>query len=362
MTILARYDLAIEQGEITNDPLQRQILPHLQRIADELSNDKRSWLRRGQKKLIPGIYLYGPVGAGKTYLIDLFYDAIGERRKARFHFHHFMQQVDAELRRLQGQQDPLRKIAANLAKTTRVLCLDEFLVHDIADAMILGELLQNLIAQGVILVATSNTRPDDLYLNGLQRIRFLPAIDLLKRHCEVLVLADNRDYRLGRTPLLKAYLTPLSEENEQILNQQFHAISANVSEQTKICIQNREIPCIKYSERAIWFNFDVLCNIPRSQLDYLEIAGRFETVFVSKVPVLSRDDTTKALLFMHFIDVMYDKGVRVILSAAVGIEQLYSEGAVSVSFQRTLSRLHEMQSIDYLRRHKRREDVQMPVN
>ncbi len=351
MTLIEQYDRAIAQGEITDDPLQRQLLPHLQRLSDDLLPSKQSWFKRGRKKQIAGIYLYGPVGAGKTYLVDMFYESVAETHKKRFHFHHFMQQIDAQLRRLQGQKDPLRRIAANWAKTTRLLFLDEFLVHDIADAMILGELLQALIAHDIVLVATSNTRPDDLYLNGLQRARFLPAIDLLMRHCEVLVMADNRDYRLGRTPLLQAYLSPLNESTEHILTQQFEAIAMHVQNNVEINVQNRLIPCVKCSDRAIWFKFDVICHLPRSQLDYLEIADRFDTVFVSEIPALGSTDTTGALLLTNLIDVLYDRGTRLIVSAAVPIERLYPQGEVRKSFQRTMSRMQEMQSVDYLRRH-----------
>ncbi len=355
MTLIEQYDLAIARAEITDDPLQRQLLPHLQRVADELISPKHAWFKRGRKKQVTGLYLYGPVGAGKTYLADMFYEGVEELHKKRFHFHHFMQQVDAQLRHLQGQKDPLRRIAADWAKTTRLLFLDEFLVLDIAHAMILGELLRALIAEDIVLVATSNTRPDDLYLNGLQRARFLPAIDLLKSHCEVLVLADNRDYRLGRTPLLQAYLSPINQSTEHILTQQFAAIAIDVEQEVEVSIQNRLIPCVKRSARAVWFKFDVICNMPRSQLDYLEIADQFDTVFVSEIPVLGSADTVRTLLLTNFIDVMYDKGVRLIISAAVSIERLYPQSDVRKSFQRTISRMQEMQSVDYLRRHSRRQ-------
>ncbi|WP_133128304.1 cell division protein ZapE [Legionella nagasakiensis] len=355
MTLIEQYNSALACGAITDDPVQRQMLEHFQRLVDELHAAKRSWFRYGKKKTWQGIYLYGPVGGGKTYLMDLFYQGVGIQQKSRFHFHHFMQQVDAQLRRLQGHQDPLRNIAANLAKSTRLLCLDEFFVHDIADAMILAELLQALFNHGVILVATSNTEPDNLYLNGLQRVRFLPAIELIKSHCQVLALPENRDYRLGRALLPETYLFPLNDLTNQKLHRQFDATSTKIVSEGKLTIQNRFIPFVKCSEHAVWFVFNVICNSPRSQLDYLEIAERFDVVFISEIPKLARDDTVRAILLIHFIDVMYDKGVRVIFSAAVPAEQLYTEGAVRHDFQRTLSRLEEMQSSDYLSRHARRE-------
>ncbi len=354
MILVEQYEAAIAQGEINDDPQQRQLLTHFQRLSDELGKPKHTWFRRRYKKPIMGIYVHGPVGGGKSYLMDLFYKYVGERHKTRFHFHQFMQQIDAQLRRLQGQKDPLRKIAANVAKTTRLLCLDEFMVYDIADAMILAELLQALFTHDVILTATSNIPPNELYLNGLQRVRFLPAIDLVKAHCEVLNLSDNCDYRLGRTPNLEAYLSPLNDATAQDMHQQFAALATTPEEDTKLVIQKRVIPYVKLSGRVVWFKFDVICNLPRSQLDYLEVADRFDTVFLSEVPQLKSSDTSRAILLIHFIDVMYDKGVRLIMSAAVLPDQLYVTGVMQKEFQRTLSRLKEMQSVDYIRRHRRR--------
>ncbi|ASQ44890.1 cell division protein ZapE [Legionella clemsonensis] len=355
MTLIKRYEEIIASGEIEDDPIQRTVLASMQRVCDELRLPRRSWFNWLQKLPQPiGLYLYGPVGVGKTFLMDLFYEQVEEQHKARIHFHHFMQQVDGQLRHLQGQKDPLRRIATELAKTIRLLCFDEFLVHDVADAMILAELLRALFAQGIVLVATSNTQPDDLYLNGIRRERFLPAIALIKTHCEVLCLGEKRDYRLGRESLRTAYLYPLNAATEASLIEQFMAISKTVKNRESLSVQKRNIPFIKCSETAVWFDFNVICNLPRSQLDYLEIAERFDTVFVSNIPQLTANDTIHAILLMHFIDVMYDRGIRVVMSADVPIEQLYIEGEMSQSFKRTRSRLQEMQSVDYLQRHPRR--------
>jgi cell division protein ZapE len=356
MTLIEQYEAAIARAEIQDDLAQREVLVHLEQVADELAESRHPWFTWMPRKEIDGLYLYGPVGVGKTYLIDMFYQNVAEPRKSRFHFHHFMQQVDAQLRRLQGVKNPLKRIAANLAKTTRLLCFDEFLVYDVADAMILSELLQAILEQGVVLVASSNTAPDDLYLDGVQRDRFLPAIALIKQHCQVLDLAEKRDYRLGRTPLSQAYLYPLNKATEQALSRQFTNVTKKIVDGVDLIVQKRLISTIKRGERAVWFAFNVICNVPRSQLDYLEIADRFDTVFVSGIPMLTRNDTVRTILLIHFIDVMYDRGIRLVISAEVPLEQLYVEGGMLNEFKRTLSRLEEMQSEDYLPRHQRRQN------
>lgn len=348
MSLITKYEEAVARQEIYDDPRQREVLQSLQAIADDLDRPKHAWFKRWHKSEVKGLYLYGPVGGGKTFLMDLFYRHVKERHKARIHFHQFMQQVDGELRRLQGHADPLKAIAAKLARTTRLLCLDEFLVQDIATAMILAELLQYLFAAGIVLVLTSNTAPDNLYLNGLQRVRFLPAIALIKQHCKVISIVESRDYRLGRAPLAKAYLHPLNETTDALMLAQFNALVKTSVDAKVLSIQGRDILTKKWSENVVWFEFDVICYLPRSQLDYLEIAQDFHTIFLSNVPVLSAQDTVRALLFTHFIDVMYDRRIRVVISAAVPIDELYLHGEVSVEFQRTRSRLQEMQSVDYL--------------
>lgn len=343
------YDAAIARGDIHDDPLQRDMLQSFQRVADALERPRHFWFRRASQEGIQGLYLFGPVGGGKTFLMDLFYRQVHERHKSRMHFHQFMQQVDGQLRRLQGHSDPLKVIAKILAKTTRLLCLDEFLVQDIATAMILAELINYLFAEGIVLVMTSNTAPDNLYLNGLQRVRFLPAIALIKQHCEVIDLTERRDYRLGRASLETAYLYPLNEKNEAIMASQFNALAKGRAHASVLSVQGRDIPTIQCSDLVVWFEFDVICQLPRSQLDYLEIAQRFHTIFVSRVPVLTAQDTVRALLLTHFIDVMYDSKVRVAISAAAPIDELYLGGEVYVAFQRTRSRLQEMQSVDYFK-------------
>lgn len=360
MTMINAYEQAIARGDINDDETQRQVLKSMQRLLDELDQPEPAWWQPWRKNQLSGIYLFGPVGVGKTYLMDLFYQQVNEPKKARFHFHHFMQQIDAQLRQRQGQKDPLKKIAADLAKSIRLICFDEFLVHDVAYAMILSEFLQALFANGIVLVVTSNTLPDQLYLKGVNRERFLPVIDLLKTRCEVLSLVHQKDYRIGRERLLQTYLYPLNAKTEAVLEEQFKNLAKDLTENGFIRIQNRDIPFIKCSKKLIWFDFKVICNLPRSQLDYLEIADRFDTVFISNIPVLTSKDTVFAIMLVHFIDVLYDRGIRLIISAEESLDLLYKEGELLHEFKRTRSRLEEMQAADYLQRHPWRHEQDLP--
>lgn len=353
MSLMAQYERIVRSGDIEDDAAQRVIIDYFQAVIESIDFPKSCW-RIWQRKLIQGIYLYGSVGVGKTFLVDLFYDNLKTEKKARFHFHHFMQQIDAQLRKLQGTKDPLRQIAKGIAKTTCLLCFDEFLVDDVAYAMILAELLQALVLEGVTLVISSNTKPDDLYLNGVQRKRFLPAITLIKHHCHVLNLQIQKDYRLGREPLLNAYLFPLNKDTEQTMEKQFLSLESDYTTHGEIVVQQRSIPYLKSGHKSIWFTFDVLCNFPRSQLDYLELADRFDNVFISRIPRLTINHTAQAIMLINLIDVMYDRGIKLVVTAEVAIDELYTSGEMQEPFKRTKSRLKEMQSIDYLRRHPKR--------
>jgi len=353
MILLERYNLLVAQGDIDDDPEQRVVLVQLQRLATDLEEKPSFWWFWRNKK-IKGLYIYGTVGTGKTYLIDLFYALIKEEKKARFHFHHFMQQIDAQLRRLQGQKNPLRTVAKEIAQKTKLICFDEFLVDDVAYAMILAQLLHALLQEGVVLVISSNTKPNDLYAKGVQRARFLPAINLINSNCDVIKLSKKRDYRLGRMPLLDAYLHPINTKTMQKMTEQFAMLTPNAQSNQTISIQNRPIAFLKSGAQAIWFDFDVLCNLPRSQLDYLEIASKFDHLFISGLTQLELR-TVQAIMFINLIDVMYDRGIDTVIAAEVAMEQLYTQGELEVPFKRTLSRLNEMQSVDYLARHPRRE-------
>lgn len=348
----SHYEAAIKAGEIIDSSRQREVLEALQTISDavDASHKKKhwwSWKAENPK----GLYVYGPVGAGKTYLMNLFYAHLPEAHKKRLHFHHFMQQVDKALRAHQGDKNPLKIIAKELAQEAHVLCLDEFLVEDVADASILAEVLRALFAEGIVLVATANTKPDDLYLNGLHRERFLPAIELIKAHTDVMYLDDHRDYRVGREALPEAYLYPVTADNEALMQQQFLKLSGEAEQTTGVVnIQHRDVAYLGCGKRTIWFDFSVICNMPRSQLDYLELAAQFDIVCVSHVPALGANQPAETVLFIRFVDVMYDEGVHLILLADVPQEAIYLEGPMSKMFERTLSRLREMQSADYWQR------------
>jgi len=353
----AYYEEAVVAGALIDSANQRGVLQKLQTLTEavDASHHAPWWRRWWRAKSPQGLYLHGPVGAGKTYLMDLFYEHLPESHKQRFHFHKFMQYVDDALRQHQGRRNPLRHIAARLARSAHVLCLDECLVEDVADASMLAELVNVLFSQGMILVVTSNTQPDDLYVDGLHRERFLPAIALLKQHCDVMCLDDHRDYRVGRDALPEAYFFPINAANEASMLARFKALACDtvLDDVGEMSIQHRFISYIKQAGRAVWFDFDVICNLPRSQLDYLEIAEKFDTVCVSHVPAIGADEPARIVLFIRFVDVMYDQGIRLVLLAAVPLEGLYTEGPMSNMFQRTLSRLQEMQSADYWR-HERR--------
>jgi cell division protein ZapE len=355
------YAESVVAGEIDDSLNQRLVLDKLQSVVDavDAAHHASWWKRWWRVKPLKGLYLHGPVGAGKTYLMDLFYGHVPESHKRRFHFHKFMQYIDDELRQHQGRRNPLRRIAKHLARSAHVLCLDEFLVEDVADASILGEVLRALFSHGMILVATANTIPDELYLDGLHRERFLPAIDLIKQHCDDMCLDDRRDYRLGRDARPEAYFYPVNTDNTASTFAQFKAMAdgAVIDEIGEINIQQRFIPYVKRAGRAVWFEFNVICNLPRSQLDYLEIAEQFDTVCVSHVPAIGADEPARIILFIRFVDVMYDQGIRLILLAHVPLEELYVDGPMSTMFRRTLSRLQEMQSADYWRHERRKNDV-----
>ncbi len=363
-----RYRLDLEREGFQHDPAQERAVLHLQKVYDQLMARPESAPAKksgglfarlaGRDKpvtastpAVRGLYLWGGVGRGKTYLVDTFIDALPMERKQRIHFHSFMRAVHAELKELKQQQDPLRLVARRFAEQARVICLDEFFVSDITDAMLLYGLLKELFAQGVTLITTSNLPPDDLYKDGLQRARFLPAIELLKQHLEVLNVDGGVDYRLRYLEKAEIYHYPLDERAEQILNDVFNHIAPEPGHRGgDLEIEGRFIPTLREADDIVWFNFRAICDGPRGTSDYIEIARCFHTVLISNIPVMDWQMENQARRFVNLVDEFYDRSVKLIVSAAAPPLELYTGQKLKFEFQRTVSRLQEMQSHEYLER------------
>jgi cell division protein ZapE len=346
------YDKKCQEGIIVQDPQQLAALQVLQRIHDDLISEHQkrstivSFFRRPQ--LVKGTYLWGSVGIGKTLVMDCFYQALPFSEKRRLHFHQFMQRVHHELTGLQGVPNPLQVIAARLAKESMVLCFDEFFVSDIADAMILGGLLKALFAKGVCFVATSNIAPDRLYEHGLQRLQFVPAIELLKIHAEVIHIKNTVDYRLRHLKEAGVFYTPLGRAAEQNMQKTFVLLSkGQVCSEAPLEMNGRLSKVRKRTDHIVWFDFKDICTVPRSQSDYLVIAEKYDTVFISDIPVIPPEDKDTICLFVCLIDVLYDARVKLVISAAEPVTEIYSRGHMVLEYTRTHSRLLEMQSQDY---------------
>lgn len=358
MTPLEIYHSDIAQGQVKFDPAQLDVINKLQQLYLQFATHHqprtsyfailKSKAKRYKLPQLKGLYVWGGVGIGKTYLMDIFFQALSFKQKRRVHFHQFMLEVHQQLRECQGRAGPLQLVTHNLAKQFRVLCLDEFIVEDIADAMLLTGLLQGLFAQNVCLVITSNTQPTELYRHGLQRSRFLPAIALLQHHLDVIHLASVVDYRLQTFEQRGVYFTPLNETARQALEMYFQQFSRHENCHTEpITIAGRTIPIVKRSHNILWLSFDVICNPPRSQVDYLEIAENYSLVILSDVPQLNDDRLSQVSYFIKLIDVFYDQQIKLIVSAEVAVTELYLQGKFHKEFQRTQSRLSEMQTQRY---------------
>ena len=349
---LAIYEHLVTDGGYEADPAQRKTIEALDRIWIELTSHPVSgwWakIRGKQRKPVTGLYLWGGVGRGKTWLMDLFFDSLPEKDKLRIHFHRFMARVHTALREKQSIRDPLAEIAREWAAQYRVLCFDEFFVADIADAMLLGGLLQALFAEGVTLIATSNVAPDDLYRDGLQRAKFLPAIESLKSHCLSLHVDGGADFRLRLLLRSEIFLQPLDDHAEAGLSTAFTDMSAGCSLDTHLEINGRQLSARQRGDGIIWFDFKELCERPTSVADYIEIARAFNTVMLSGVPLLNESNADATRRFINLIDEFYDRNVKLVLSAEVALEHLYQEGRLGFEFERTRSRLLEMQSHEYL--------------
>ncbi len=356
---LQRYLNDLEKEGFVKDPAQKMAVDKLQvlyenLLADEQERERQAgkWFNKFSKKKpepVKGLYFWGGVGRGKTYLMDNFYESLPFNRKMRIHFHRFMQRVHQELRTLEGEKNPLIIVAKRLSDEARIICFDEFFVSDIGDAMILGGLMQELFANGVSLVCTSNIIPENLYKDGLQRARFLPAIDLVVKYTDVVNVDGGNDYRLRTLEQAELYHYPLDAQADINLEQYFRQLAVEAgSHELELEINGRPLRAFRHADDVVWFSFSELCDGPRSQNDYIEIAREFHAVIVSKVPQMSVDTDDQARRFINMVDEFYDRSVKVILSAEVPIHELYQGGKLSFEFERTESRLLEMQSHEYL--------------
>ncbi len=364
MTPIEHYQQDLKQKGFLYDVAQEAAAHHLQRLYDDLlvTSCKTKRLKEmlcfwsTPRQPSKGIFFWGGVGRGKTWLVDTFYDSLPFEDKMRTHFHRFMRWVHEELDALKGQKDPLVIVARHLARDVRIICFDEFFVSDIADAMILAGLLDELFKNGVTLVATSNVAPDDLYKDGLQRDKFLPAIALLKQHLDVLNIDSGVDYRLRLLEQARFYHFPQGYRATAAMESNFMGLisdNLHIREHFSLVVERRPIPCLKACDGVIWFSFEALCNGPRSQNDYIELAKEFHTVLISGVPRMRRETDDQVRRFIMLVDEFYDRSVKLIMSGEASLPELYTDGALTFEFQRTLSRLQEMQSLEYLgREHK----------
>lgn len=360
---MQRYQQDLARQGFVRDASQQRAVEHLQRLYDELlqseTRGRRTFFQLmgvGRKNLPPvkGLYFWGGVGRGKTYLMDIFYEALPFERKMRVHFHRFMRRIHRELKTLDGVKNPLEKVADRIVHEARIICFDEFFVSDITDAMLLGTLMEKLFDRGVTLVATSNIVPERLYENGLQRARFLPAIQLICQHTEVVNVDGGVDYRLRTLEKAELYHFPLDEQADRVLMDSFLRLAPDQHrENVELKVEGRPVRARFLADDVAWFDFTALCDGPRSQNDYIELSREFHAVLLSGVPVLglSRDD--QARRFINLVDEFYDRGVKLIISAEVAIVDLYAGGNLSFEFERTVSRLLEMQTLEYLGREHR---------
>jgi cell division protein ZapE len=358
MTPLQRYQAQLKAGKINPDPNQAQIIHHFDKLYRELMSRQHflAHLKHGvfrkfmlRQHPVKGIYLWGGVGRGKTFLMDLFYESLPFKQKVRLHFHRFMQHVHHELHEKQGKVNPLAIIAKEFSQHCKVLCFDEMYVSDIADAMILAELFENLFHFGVTLVTTSNLKPEDLYHNGLQRDKFLPTIDLITHHTHVVNMQGEMDHRLQFLSENNTYHYPLNADTEKKLQYYFKQLAKDGTvANKKLKIVDRMITAFLCADTIVWFTFETLCQGARSTLDYIEIARSFRTVILSGIKVMNEDSEDTARRFIALIDEFYERHVTLIISAEVDTTALYQGKRYRMEFQRTLSRLNEMQSAEYL--------------
>ena len=349
------YQEHLGKRGFVEDPAQRRAVERLQQLYEEWTEYKarrnNALTRLLVKPPLPkGVYLWGPVGRGKSFLMDAFFLCVPVVRKRRVHFHHFMREIHRELDEVKGTEDPIAAVAERTRERYRLICFDEFHVSDIADAMILGRFIERAMDRGVEFVMTSNYQPDALYPNGLQRERFLPAIELIKRRLDVVSVDNGTDYRRLKMEKLQVYHL----DNEEIFEKIFTQLKDVEEEKQPLDVEGREIPYVRRAGGLVWFTFDALCGGARSYADYVDLAQRFHTVMLSGVPRMSTRDSDAARRFTWLVDVFYDDRVKMVLSAAAQPEELFTAGENSAEFERTVSRLHEMQSAQYLQQERTR--------
>lgn len=349
------YAAGVERGDWLQDPAQLPALAELDRIHAALTatDPPRGLFERmfggDPPAAVAGLYLWGGVGRGKTFLIDLFHEGLPIKDKRRTHFHRFMREVHAGLRQHAGERDPLAAIARQWRKAVRVLVLDEFFVSDIGDAMLLGRLLEHLFTQGIVLITSSNAAPSQLYKEGLQRVRFLPAIALIERHCHVVHLDSEEDYRLRALTRSPVYRTPLDATSDDWLQERWGALGADDAHRDAgIDIDGRRIPVRARSKGMCWFDFAALCEGPRGSADYIHVACEFHTVLIGGIPRMNGERDDAARRFVTLIDELYDRNVNLVCTADAEPPALYSGERLLGAFERTASRLIEMRTADYL--------------
>jgi cell division protein ZapE len=353
MSFLSRYKKEVASGALKPDALQAQAAEKLQTLSNALRKYKPGWRLFGQRTPPRGLYIWGDVGRGKSMLMDLFFDDAPVDAKRRIHFNAFMVETHARIHaeRQRGAHDPIQPVAATIANEARLLCFDEFQVTDVADAMILGRLFEQLFERGVVIVATSNTAPDRLYEGGINRQLFLPFIELIRQNLDIFELDGPIDYRRRLIHGLTVYLTPLGPETDAAMDEDWFKLTGKrACEPTTLTVLGRALPVPCAAKGVARFSFDDLCLQPLAAADYLAIAREYHTVLIDRIPQMSEQFRDATRRFIVLIDTLYDEGVKLVCSAAVPAEQLYTEGNAAQMFQRTVSRLIEMQSKDYLER------------
>ncbi|WP_126445066.1 cell division protein ZapE [Sulfuricystis multivorans] len=364
--MIRAFEAALAERGIVADEAQQAAALRLQKFYDDLVAFKAARRTRLRKLLVhpalpKGVWFWGGVGRGKSFLMDCFYAAVPYRRKRRVHFHAFMRELHERLQALKDEADPLAKAAGEVAKETRLMCFDEFHVSDIADAMILGRLMEKLFDAGVVFCITSNYPPDGLYPNGLHRERLLPTIALLNDKLDVIRVDAGIDYRLRALEAAPVYLLPGDGDAAALMMHTFSQIAHGVGHDRPLAVLGRMLPVVQRAPGVVWFDFATLCGGPRSQNDYLELAHNFHTVFLSGVPRMGSEMGNEARRFTWLVDVFYDHHVKLVIAAEVPAEELYVAGPQAEEFKRTVSRLIEMRSHEYLASTHRRYETHAPA-